>query len=136
MNFIESERYTDVGNTAVARERALNTLDEHLRQLAARLPDGQTLRVEVLDIDLAGAQLSISANAPRVMRGGRGDWPQVRLRWWLLEGGRVLRNGEDHLLDLNYLAPSQTSKALAGELPHEKRMLDRWFAETFSSARQ
>jgi Protein of unknown function (DUF3016) len=94
VTFVEPERFTDAGNTAMDRERALKTLGDHLRKLAARLPDGQTLRVEVLDVDLAGEQRSLSPNATRVMR-GNDDWPRLRLRWSLVEAGRALRTGED-----------------------------------------
>jgi hypothetical protein len=36
---------------------------------------------------------------------------------------------------MNYLTKGRTSEALAGDFSYEKRLLDRWFADTFGASR-
>lgn len=134
VTFVHPESFADAGRTVLERERTFKTLTDHLQQLASRLPAGQTLRVELLDVDLAGEQRSLRPNDSRVMQ-GISDWPRLRLRWSLLESGHTVLGGEDELSDMNYLTRGRTRFALDGELPYETRLLDRWFTERFSSVR-
>ena len=71
------------------REHVLKELSEHFALLGKRLPPGQELRVEVLDLDMAGrirpnfrGQQDI-----RVVRGGA-DWPRMLVRYQLYRTGR------------------------------------------------
>lgn len=128
VRYVEPERFSDVGRDAGDRERNLAALSAQFDRLAARLPDGQTLRVDVLDIDLAGERNPLLWNDTRVLRGSA-DAPRATLRWSLLEGAATLRAGEDRLADLGYLFTRPRSGAHADELPYEARMLERWFDE-------
>lgn len=126
VRFVEPDRFRDAGLLAADRERALAMLEAHLRQLAQRLPEGQRLRVDVLDVDLAGERILRPGTDVRVLRGGA-DVPRLHLKWSLEQGGDVLKSGEDRLRDLDYLGSGPRSPAAAGELPYEKRLLTRWF---------
>lgn len=129
VSFPEKAQFTDAGTTAMDRSRTREALAAHLKQLGARLPDGQTLKVEITDIDLAGWTRWTSQGDIRVLRGGA-DWPRIALRYELLEQGRSLKAGEDELKDLNYLAHAARQD---GDLPYEKRLLADWFGERFAS---
>jgi len=134
VRFVEPERFTDAGRGAQDREQALAVLAAHLQQLAQRLPDGQRLRVEVLDVDLAGEQRLRLGHEVRVLRGAA-DWPQIRLRWTLEQGGSTLKSGEERLSDLGYLSHRATAGASEGGWPHEKRLLTQWFRGQFEGGR-
>ena len=127
VSYVQPDRFTDVGRGSVDREHTLQSLTQFFDTLGKRLPDGQTLRVEVLDVDLAGEIWPRSAHEVRVLR-GRADWPHMTLRYTLLEGSRTVKAGEARLADMSYLF-NQQRLSQYGDLPFEKRMLDRWFKE-------
>ncbi|MBL8325536.1 MAG: DUF3016 domain-containing protein [Rubrivivax sp.] len=135
VRFVEPERFSDAGRSAVDRERALASLAAHLKELARKLPDGQALKVEVLDVDLAGELWPRRGHDVRVLRGSA-DAPHVRLRWTLEQAGSLMKKGEQHLSDLGYLTnrPGLAS-GLDSDLPYEKRLLTQWFREQVEGAR-
>lgn len=134
VRFVEPDRFSDAGRNPFDRAQMLVSLTAHLGQLAQRLPDRQRLRIEVLDIDLAGEQVLRHGSDVRVMRGGA-DWPQIRLRWTLEQGGVALKSGEDRLSDLGYLSGRAAASSSEGDFPHEKRLLTQWFRAQFEGAR-
>ena len=136
VKFIDPDKFTDARDDALRREDVLKTLEERLKQLGAKkLPASQTLQVEVLDIDLAGdAFPRVGLRETRVLR-GRADWPRIHLRYTLREGDKVIRSGDDHLADMNYLMGSLRASQ-DGPLPYEKRMLEHWFDERFVTAKR
>lgn len=132
VRFIEPERFTDATFTrgpGPERERAevMRAIDAHLQQLAAeRLPAGQTLEVEIRDIDLAGhiEPFWRTAGEIRVLRGV--TWPAIVLRYRLSEAGVTLREGSKRVADLNY--QWRLPRYPHGDrLRYEKAMLDDWF---------
>jgi hypothetical protein len=131
VRFVEPERFTDIGFQTLDRERDLQEIAAHLHKLGQRLPEGQTLRIEVLDVDLAGHVWPRGIGELRILR-GRADWPAISLRWTLQQGGETLASGEERITDMNYLTGIPPSVRL-GALPYEKRMLARWFGERFEA---
>ena len=127
VSFVEPQRFSDAGSNTVETERNTRVLADELQRLAQRLPDGQQLRVEVLDLDLAGSIRHGAHGDVRVLRGGA-DWPSLRLRYTLSSEGRPLRTGEESIADLDYLH-SPPSDPTATRLPYEQRLLARWFSE-------
>lgn len=135
VRFTDPARYTDAGRRdRFDRQPTLEALARHLEKLGARsLPDGQTLAVEVLDIDLAGEfRPTARGDDLRVLRGAA-DWPRLKLRYVLSEGARTLAQGEEVLSDLDYLGTPRAT-ASGDTLAHEKRLLDDWFARRFGAA--
>ena len=132
VSYVKPEKFTDVGFGSVERERTLQSLTQHFDTLGKRMPDGQVLRVEVLDIDLAGEVWPRGASDVRILR-GRADWPHMTLRYTVLEGTRTVKAGEARLADMNYLFSPQRTQQY-GDLPYEKRMLDTWFKEEIAPA--
>lgn len=135
VRFIEPDRFSDIRDNHLRREQVLDVLAERLKRLGqAGLPAGQTLTIDVLDVDLAGElQPRVSPGDLRVLRGGA-DWPRVHLRYTLREGERVLQSGEERLADMAY---QQSALPAAGDepFPYEKRLLERWFAQRFAPLR-
>ena len=126
VNFIEPERYTDIGWRPADRERNLDALGKRLRDKAERLPDGQTLKVEVLDVDLAGAEFVLLRHPEIRVLKGRADWPRMQLRYTLSAEGRTLRSGQEQLQDMAYMERS-TGLHHTDALAYDLRLLDEWF---------
>ena len=127
VTFTRPEGYTDMPFAPWDRDRVMKELQTHFDKLGAKLPQGQDLKVEVLDIDLAGRiepQLRYG-NDIRVLK-GRADWPTIALRYSVESQGKVLGSGEARIDDKSYL--DHFNRYSANEpLRYEKRMLDEWF---------
>ena len=135
VTYIEPQNFADIGRNAVDREQTLKLMSEYLQSLGAKLPQGQTLRLEVTDLDLAGNVEPFgwrTGSEVRVMR-GRADWPHMNLRYTLVAEGRVLKTGDAKLADMNYMQSLQGREQAhsSDALAYEKHMVRRWFDETF-----
>lgn len=127
VRFKPTDELADVGR-GIDRERNVQTLAEHFKSLAARLPDGQTLKIEVQDVNLAGElKPTRTGSDVRVLK-GTADWPTIDLRWSLQAGDRTLKGADERLSDMSYLMHSLRGMG-DGPLPYEARMIDRWFKE-------
>lgn len=115
--------YTDVN----IRDRPVfGQIRAIIQQLGARyLGPGDRLSVTVLDIDLAGFDMSSRGPSQvRVLNGATS--PKMRLRYRLVRNGKVVASGEDYLTDHFYLG--RPGGALSSEeLRHERELLDSWF---------
>jgi hypothetical protein len=133
VQFVEPQKFADAGPTPWDRERHLASLRAHMAGWQARLPDGQTLDVEVLDLDLAGWTWPQAGRDLRIVT-GRADAPSAQLRWSLKAAdGRVLQSGSERIIDLGYFDSAAWLNRYDSVLPYEKRLLDRWFGTTFPS---
>lgn len=135
VKFIEPDKFSDAGRSSVDRERTLKSLGDYLQALGRELPAGQTLRLEVTDLDLAGNIEPFGwrrMDDVRVLRGGA-DWPHLNLRYTLQAEGRTLKAGDAHLSDLSYMYALRGRDLGQGDLAYEKRMVRRWFDETFAA---
>lgn len=130
VSFPGSERYTDIGPKGIAAEEKLAELQRHLQHLGDRyLSPQQTLRIDVLDIQLGGTR-NVGRDDIRVQR-GRADWPVIRVRYTLETPGRAPQSGEETLSDTTFVfVPDKTKETQA--LYYEKRMLEGWFKERFA----
>jgi hypothetical protein len=130
--FTDPARYADAGTSRWDEQGNLRSLARHLERLGQeRLAPNQQLRVEVLDVDLAGTVLPSRRDGTllRTLR-GRADWPRIHLRYTLESNGTVVASGDDWVSDLDYMRSSVS--ALRNEpLHYEKRMLTRWFDARF-----
>ena len=136
VSFTDAAHYLDAGNTPVQQQAYLDTMSGHLQSLGRRyLPPGQALKIEVLDVDLAGySRPTPRGQDLRILRNGA-DWPRIVVRYSLQDHGQVLRQGEESITDMDYmhhLADRRSGESLA----HEKRMLDEWFRARFAQGRR
>lgn len=130
VSFVKPEEFTDVPRSQIERERLQNEFARYLATLGKQLPAGQNLKIEVLDIDLAGQLWPRRSGGDdiRIMRGGA-DWPQMRLRYTLEENGQTLRSGEERLSNMNY-QQRMGRYSDSDPLRYEKQMVDDWFGKT------
>lgn len=111
----------------------LKDLGRHLDKLGARyLPAGQDLKVEVLDIDLAGYFRPVGRAGENLRILDQATWPRVKLRYTLTKDGAVLGQGEDYLIDQNYLTYAYVGST-SDSLRYEKRLLTDWFRKRFEA---
>lgn len=132
--FVDPVSYTDVGATRWDEQRNLREIERHLRGLGERfLPPGQTLTVEVLEVDLAGAlRPQLGGTELRVLTGDA-DFPRMRLRYSLAGDGQQ-RSGDERLADLDYTR-GLANRGDSETLFYEKRMLSAWFKARFVNGR-
>jgi hypothetical protein len=62
-------------------------------------------------------------------------WPRIRLRYSLMQAGRVLSSGEESLTDMAYLQRPASARSM-DPLRFEEPMLFDWFANRFGITRQ
>ena len=132
VDFIAPTDFADAGATLADAEANRNTLMHYLQSLGERyLAPGETLKVDVLDIDLAGTvRPSRRAHGDLRITRGSADYPRIKLRYSLISGDKVVRSGEETVRDLNYLGHT-TNYANGEPLRFEKRMLADWFKARF-----
>lgn len=131
VTYVKPDEYTDMPFSPYDRERTLKDFSAYFATLNKKLPEGQTLKIEVLDIDLAGRLYPRrAADDIRVMTGGA-DWPRMHLRYTLEENGQVLRSGDEQISSMNYQW-NRTSYFDNDAMRYEKQMLDDWFHKTIA----
>lgn len=129
VQWLKPDTYTDAGRSSLDRERVMKSLGDHLQKLGKQLPDGQLLKLDITDLNLAGEIEPFRWHDLRVLR-GRADWPQMSLHYSLSADGRTLKSGDAQLQDMGYLFSNPTSLRQE-DLGYEKRMVDRWFKAEF-----
>lgn len=112
---------------------ALVGLQRIFERLGRRLPPGQDLRVEILDVDLAGFFPPWLPATPPIRVMEPTTWPRIRLRYALVQDGRILASGEETVTDMTYQRRPAVTRS-AAPLRFEEPMLADWFAERFGPA--
>ena len=134
--FVQPDRYIDMPLPPWEKDIVMKDLDQFLVKMGDKwLPAGHDLKIEVLDIDLAGnQQYGPNGRQLRVLRGGA-DWPVIEVRYTLESSGKTLRTGTDRVSDMDYFHSHVTNPSKNTEsLFYEKQMLQDWFKEKFSAA--
>ena len=132
--FVNSDKYWDAGNTTWDEPANLKEIAIHLRKLSERqLPADQALKVEVLQVDLAGTVNPFHRATPVRMISGGADFPKLQLRYSLQSGGKLITSGEDWVVDIDY-THGLANRGDSSMLFYEKRMLDAWFKKRFVDA--
>ena len=135
VTFVQPEEFSDIRDAHRDSSGNLRELKRYLEEQAAeRLRDGQTLTIEVLDVDLAGEVRFVRHvnDYVRVLKGST-DWPRIKLRYTLTTADQPARRVEQTLSDKAYLM--RLGRHTDGEmLRYEKRMLDEWFDAQFGRA--
>ena len=131
VTFAEKDGYTDASDRATTPERVREALKEHLERVAERYVPGETdLRIEVLDIDLAGSPHRTRHDV-RIIT-GRADAPCIELTTSL--AGSPPK--KERVCDLGYMRSLPAGYHSDQFLVYEKRMLDDWFRKTFAQGKR
>lgn len=114
-------------------DTTLKELRKHIEKLAGKyIPADRTLRVSVLDVDLAGEIKHLGSTLREIRVLSSATWPVIKLRYAVSKDDKIEAQGEDTLSDPNY---QQTINAYSNTDPlrYERHMLDEWFARKFSA---
>jgi len=129
VSYVKPEEFTDIDRSPIDRENTLKNFTDYFKSLEKKLPAGQSLKIEVLDIDLAGRLYPRRAGSEiRIMNGGA-DWPHMHLKYTLEQDGQVLRSGDEQLSNMDYQGRIGAYFD-SDPLRYEKQMLDDWFKKT------
>ena len=130
--YVNTEKMTDVPRFETDRKSMEIDFREFFEELGKKLPAGQDLKVEILDIDLAGDVFPrVPIRDVRVTKGSY-DFPRIHLRYSIEQDGKVLRSGERELADRNY---QLSVNSYRNEMySYEKQMLSEWFKKDVLAA--
>jgi Protein of unknown function (DUF3016) len=136
VRFVNPQSYTDAGSPGDGtRDATLAEFRKYLERLGGIfLAPGQDLRIEVLNIDLAGKDelLARSLSEARVMRDITP--PSFRFRYVLTAEGRRMRSGEENLTNLFYQT-NASARTSGQRYAYDKALLDDWFRLNFPRTR-
>jgi hypothetical protein len=132
VTFINPERYRDIDDRFTGRRSGnLKEIESYFDYLGERhLKDGQVVSIEVLNIDLAGQYepWRFELRNVRIMRDVTP--PRFRLRYALVDRGKLLVRAEENVTDMTYLWGA--GSIYGGQrLGYEKKMLRDWFRRRF-----
>lgn len=131
VTYIQPENFSDIP-TGGEREETLRNLTTHFVKLGAKLPAGQQLRIDVLDIDMAGAEQPSGGRTDMRVK-TRGAWPRISLHYSLESNGQVISTGPAELRDTSFM--DRPNRYMDHDiLRYEKKMVDTWFDKTIVPA--
>ena len=135
VTWTDYEKYRDIksggGGRKHFRERVFTDLEKHFTKLAENLAEGQVLKVDVTDVDLAGDIHSGGINQLRIIKDIHS--PRINFSYRLVDAdGSIIISDEIVLKDMNFMM-NNSLKYRNKSLGYEKKMLDDWFADTFKS---
>ena len=131
--FVHPENFTDIRDSDRDAGPNLKILADYFQWLGQKyLPPEKTVKIEVLDVDLAGRLVpSVRLGNVRVL-GKPVDWPEINLRYTVEVNDQVVSSGEDKVADMGYNTHMDTFSS-GEKLSNEKQMLKTWFRSHFES---
>lgn len=133
VDFLNADRYQDIhasGNQNQARfqEKLFKTLEKQFQQSASDLPDGLTMDVKVLDIDLAGAVAIGLGMGQDIRQVSEKDFPRVLFYVVLKdETGKILLQGKQNLRDGNLRHNEFRLRGSQSDFYMETALIKKWF---------
>lgn len=134
VKFVNPEKFSDIKDNSGFRDQdVLKDIEAHLVQQAQKTLPGRDVRISVTDVNLAGEVEPFwrSVQWLRVMR--TVTLPSIEFKYEVLEGGKVVQQGDVRLRDMNY-QDGFNAYSSGDTLRYEKRMIDRWFKQEFAPA--
>ncbi len=132
VTFTNADKYTDMPGFESDKKDLMQGLETHFKTLAEGLPPGHDMKVEVLDVDLAGhLEMDRHPRDIRVLR-GKADWPKMSIRYSIEENGKVVKSGTENISDMTYMNHLNRYSG-SDTLRYEKKMIDDWFKNTVSA---
>lgn len=128
------DRFTDAGDRSNDPVKVMQTLAEYLQRLGDRYtPPSLKIRIDVLDLDLAGRTRGDLPTEMRILN-GKTDGPCIVMRYSVEADGQVASWRRERLCDPNYLRALPAKYRSNESLVYEKRMLEEWFRERFAAS--
>ncbi len=133
VTWTDYKKYRDIDagdeNRKHFRERTFKEFEKYFAELAERLPEGQVLKIDVTDVDLAGDTNVAGIHRLRVVKDIY--FPRMNFSYQLVNAdGSVAKEDTVILKDMSFMMGSNL-KYRNKSLGYEKSMLNDWFLETF-----
>lgn len=136
VTFTDPQKFIDATFDRPRSEKNLREVQAEVSKMFSQLADkylapGQTLKVEVRDIDLAGRiePTASMASDIRVLRSS--SWPRLQFTYTVTENGAVVRSGDADIHDFDYLNGFNQYFA-SDRLRYERQMLANWFRKNLA----
>ena len=132
VQLVHPEKFSDgLDRWDSQRDELMKGLAAHLQATAAKVvPAAQTLKIEVLDLNLAGEMKPFGPSHEMVRVMNQVSVPSMQVHYVLSQGDQVLREGSDRLVDLDYL--NRFNRYWENDsLRFDKPMVDDWVAKEF-----
>lgn len=133
VTWTDPDKYTDMRpgdeSRKKFRDRIFYHFEKHFTKLAKRLPEGQVLKIDVTNVDLAGDTLAGGINRIRIIK----DMypPKIYFSYQVVNvDGSVAKEESVKLRDMNFMMGSRL-KYRNEAIGYEKQMLDDWFFKAF-----
>ena len=133
VNWIKPDNYTDIraGNTnrKQFKQQVFKAFEQHFAKLASKLPEGQQLKIDIHNIDLAGDVNAGGIDRLRIVK--EIYFPKMKFSYRVLAADdSEITAGEADLKDMNFMSGAHL-KYKHDTFGYEIKMLDHWFKETF-----
>ena len=133
VEWVKPDEFTDIRagnlNRKKFKEQVFKQFEEHFAALASKLPEGQQLKIQVHNIDLAGDVNAGGINRIRIIK--EIYVPKIKFSYQLLnDKDTELTAGKANLKDMNFMG-NNSLKYKHHSFAYEMKMLDHWFKETF-----
>lgn len=103
-------------------QQVAKSLEKHIAKQAKKLPQDQTLKLTVTDVDLAG-DVNFGMQEVRVVRSI--FYPRIKLDYQVLDKqGNTISQGKADLKDMRFL--DRIGTARSESFKHEKRLITDW----------
>jgi len=134
VTWTDYKKYRDIdagdGSRKHFREKTFKEFEKYFTELAARLPEGQVLKIDITDVDLAGDTNAAGIHRLRVVKDIY--FPRMNFSYQLVNAdGSVVKEDMVILKDMSFMMGSNL-KYRNESLGYEKKMLNGWFLETFN----
>jgi len=128
------EKYRDIKagdeNRKAFKARVYKTFEKHFAKLAEKLPENQTLKIEINDIDLAG-DVNIGGGINRIRIITDLYFPRMKFSYNLLNADNTsAKAGEINLKDMSFMLGSNL-RYRNDSFGYDKKMIAEWFKDTF-----
>lgn len=133
VKWTEPDSYVDIrpGNESRKsyQQHVFKNIEKHIAKMAEKLPEGQTLKMDFKDVDLAGDVRFGTMDRIRVVKEMYS--PRLEFSYQVVgKDGSVLAEGEENIRDMNFLY-GQSLKYKNDSFGYEKKLLDEWFEDAF-----
>ena len=133
VTWTDYEKYRDIhpgdGSKKHFRERTFKNFEKHFAKIAESLPEGQVLKIDVTDVDLAGDTHAGGINRHRIVKDIY--FPRMNFSYQLINAdGSEVVSAEVVLKDMSFMR-TNSLKYRNDSLGYEKKMIDDWFFKAF-----
>jgi len=128
------DKYRDIKagdeNRNVFKARVYKTFDKHFAKLAKKLPENQTLKIDITDLDLAG-DVNISGGIHQIRIITDLYFPRIKFSYNLVNADNTsAKAGEINLKDMSFMMHGNL-RYRNKSFGYGKRMIEEWFKDTF-----